>query len=395
MKITFLRRKTKGYGLFARAIGLVTASLLLGAGTFASADSLHKKTHNFEFTNVVDSTQGYSKFETFPAINNQGGVVFVAVKGGDQGVFVARNGAVTTIASEASGLHFFGIDPAINASGVVAFGATTPANTRAIFTGTGGPLTLIVDSLASGLVKNVVGSPSINAAGTVAFSAVRNERGLPSSIYSVTGGPLTTLLNTASTGFRAFGNVDINDAGKIVFHGFLQDGNEGIFIGTSSPAVVVSTATNPELANGFNDAVINNGGTVAIIGFRSAGGIQVLTGNTRQLTPRNNPAQPAFTLAEHPSLNNRGAVAFYAFPAGDPSEPTGIFLEASGGTSLIPVVRPGDRLFGSTVVSVGLGRFGLNDRFELAFQYVLEDGRSGIAIAAYNGENEQNDDRQN
>ena len=66
----------------------------------------------------------------------------------------------------------------------------------------------------------------------------------------------------------------------------------------------------------------------------------------------------------------------------------GIFLEVSGGESLIPVIRPGDRLFGSTVDHVDLGRFALNDRFQMAFSYALTDGRSGIAIASFNGERE-------
>jgi hypothetical protein len=44
-----------------------------------------------------------------------------------------------------------------------------------------------------------------------------------------------------------------------------------------------------------------------------------------------------------------------------------------------------DRLFGSTVTSVDLGRFALNDNVQLAFHYLLSDGRSGVAIAAWHG----------
>jgi len=50
------------------------------------------------------------------------------------------------------------------------------------------------------------------------------------------------------------------------------------------------------------------------------------------------------------------------------------------------VIRPGDPLFGSTVTQVNLGRFALNDRFQMAFEYTLTDGRSGIAVASFNGE---------
>ena len=49
----------------------------------------------------------------------------------------------------------------------------------------------------------------------------------------------------------------------------------------------------------------------------------------------------------------------------------------------------GDRNAG---IQVDLGRFALNDRFQMAFSYTLTDGRSGVAIAAFNGEREQEDD---
>jgi hypothetical protein len=35
----------------------------------------------------------------------------------------------------------------------------------------------------------------------------------------------------------------------------------------------------------------------------------------------------------------------------------------------------------------------LSERFELAFQYTLNDGRTGVAIAAFHGEREGGDDQ--
>ena len=60
----------------------------------------------------------------------------------------------------------------------------------------------------------------------------------------------------------------------------------------------------------------------------------------------------------------------------------GIFLEATGGDSPVPVIEVGDPLFGSTATQVNLGRFSLNDRDRISFFYVLADGREGIAIAS-------------
>lgn len=370
------------------------AAFLLSVTTGpASADAA--RSYEFEFTNVVDSTHGFTDFQSFPAINNQGAVAFVAVKSGvGQGVFRTREQEVTTIASALDGLVNFGNDPAINASGVVAFDATTATNSVAIFTGDGHSKKLIADSKLNGLLRIGVGSPSINAAGTVAFESIRSDLGTPSSVFTGNGGPLTTIVTTSRTGFGAFGNVAINDAGKIVFSAGLSNGVQGIFTTPGTPVDIVDTTTHPEFGF-FGDPVINNAGTIADVAFLfSSIGIEIISGNAKGITPRTDPANPVFTNSEHPSINNHGAVAFYAFPNTGTTDPTGIFLEVSGGHSLIPVIKPGDSLFGSTVKSVDLGRFALNDRFELVFQYSLNDGRSGIALASFHGEREGDDHRQ-
>lgn len=369
----------------ARVAAFPAAFLLAASAGPTAAEPAGK--HGFEFINVADSTQGFTDFQPFPAINNKSAVVFVAARSDTgQGVFRSREGKVTTISSEQDGLHNFGNAPAINARGVVVFNATTSSGSSAIFTGDGRSRRLIADSIADGLLRIGVGSPSINASGTVAFQSIRAERGFPASIFTGNGGALTTVFSTSGTSFLAFGNVAINDAGKIVFSGNLADGSLGIFTVPGTPETIVDTNTHPEFS-GFGDPVINNGGTIADVAFLS-NGLEIITGKAGAITARNDPADPAFTNSEHPSINNHGAVAFYAFPLSDPSDPTGIFLEVSGGHSLIPVIRPGDPLFGSTVSTVDLGRFALNDRFEATFQYSLADGRTGIAIAAFHGEKE-------
>uniref|UniRef100_Q022K5 Uncharacterized protein n=1 Tax=Solibacter usitatus (strain Ellin6076) TaxID=234267 RepID=Q022K5_SOLUE len=372
---------------------LVAALLLSVTPGPASAES--KGRYEFEFTNVVDSTHGFTGFQSFPSINNKSAVTFVASRNGTgQGVFQMRDGELTTIASTLDGLVNFGNEAPINASGVVAFTATTPTGSLAIFTGDGHTKKLIADSKVNGLLRLGVGAPAINAAGTVAFSSIRTDLGSPSSVFTGNGGPLTAVVTTSRTGFGSFGNVAINDAGKIVFSANLSNGVQGIFTAPGTPVDIVDTNTHPEFGS-FGDPVINNGGTIADAAFFfSSIGLEIITGNAKGITPRNDPANPPFTDSEHPSLNNHGAVAFYAFPISGTSDPTGIFLEVSGGHSLIPVIKPGDSLFGSTVNSVDLGRFALNDRFELAFQYTLNDGRSGIAIATFHGAKEGDDDQQ-
>jgi hypothetical protein len=376
------------------AIVLTLAALTLAPALCQEPPRSGKK-YDIEFTNMVDSTKGFAAFESFPAINNHGDVAFTANQNGvGPGVFRVREPLeqVTAIASALDGLTFFADSVAVNSSGVVAFAATTSTNSLAIFKGDGKSRTLIADSTVNGLVKLGLGAPSINAAGTVAFSALLAQHGSPGAVFTGTGGPLRTVASTDGGSFTSFENVAINDAGTVVFPANLKDGTIGVFTFSDALAGIVDTKSHPEI-DFFGDPVINNSGTIADdTGLLPFDAPEIFTATARGFTPRNNPANPSFKALEHPSLNNRNAIAFSAIPSflGDTS-PTGIFLEVSGGQSLIPVVRPGDKLFGSTVDHVDLGRFALNDRFQMAFSYTLTDGRSGIAIASFNGEKEGED----
>jgi hypothetical protein len=378
-----------------RSAGAAALVILASSSAFPQGPARSDKKYDIEFVKVVDTTHGFSSFKTFPSLNNHGDVAFVAVKNGTgEGVFKARaeGEAVITIASAMDSLSFFGDDVAINAGGIVAFDATTSTGSQAIFTGDGASKKVIADSITNRLFKIGVGSPSINAAGMVAFESVRGEAGFPSSVFTGNGGPLTTVASTSATGFGGFGNAAINDSGTVVFRGILNDGNEGVFTVRNSLTDIVDSRIHPEFF-GFGDPVINNSGTVADVAFLTTQAPEIISSNGKGITARSDPnATPALANSEHPSINNQGAVAFFAF-ANTPgsNSPTGIFLEVSGGHSLIPVIKPGDKLFGSTVARVDLGRFALNDRFQMAFSYSLTDGRAGIAIASFNGEGEGDD----
>jgi hypothetical protein len=64
-----------------------------------------------------------------------------------------------------------------------------------------------------------------------------------------------------------------------------------------------------------------------------------------------------------------------------------ILLATPNSDKPVPEIQSGDPLFGSVVTSIDLGRFALNNRFQMAFEYTLEDGRTGIAIASLKGDN--------
>jgi hypothetical protein len=356
--------------------------------------------HDFEFVNVADTSQGFSAFSSFPAINDGGEVAFVAT-GADfvQGVYKWTGGALTPIASSAGDvLSSFGNDVVINAYGIVGFDANVNTGGRSIFTSDGVSTKIIVNTKDQGLIGRFLGSPSINASGTVVFFATRN--GFRSqAIFIGDGGALTTVADTANSNFVGFGNTAIDASGKVTFLGFPADGSMGVFVVTPRAAQAdenESTFAKPESLidivdtnnldfSSFGDPVINNAGVVADVAFLSNNGLEIFTGNGKGITARTDPASQVFTDSEHPSLNNSGAVAFFARKAGGGS---GIFVERTGGASPVALIQTGDTLFGSTVTALDLGRFALNDHLQLAFQYTLMDGRSGVAIATMRREGE-------
>jgi hypothetical protein len=382
------------------ASGFVMLFFALYAGQASAqlSQSIHLK-----FENVADSSQDLSDFSQFPAINNQGLIAFVATQNGaDQKVFKWDRSNLNAIATTASApFTFFSDDVVINDAGTVGFRAALSTGTRAvgIFTSDGVTTRTIVNSTEQGFPGFGIGTASINASGTVAFQASRS--GFRSTvIFTGDGGSITPVLDTLTSDFQTFGAVAINASGKIVFEGVQRDRSSGIFLvkpnrdgeatnmaGTATVIDVVDSNNHPDFFQ-FGDPVINNAGVVADFG---GGGttVEVFSGNGKGITARNDPANTLFVDLEHPSINNHGAIAFSAFKAnGDQS----IFVELTGGASLIPVLQTGDPLFGSTVTAVSVGRFAFNDQFRLAFGYQLLDGRSGIAVAALHGDEEDRDE---
>ena len=254
----------------------------------------------------------------------------------------------------------------------------------------------IVDTNQRGLIGRFLGSPSINASGQVAFFAERKNRSL--GVFVGDGETLTVLADTTDSNFRTFGDAAINNSGEVVFLGFLKDFSPGVFVAraakdhtnsvddTAAPIItVVADPSSPAFSDpgvSFEDPVINARGIVTDVAFLSNGNLAVFTGNSRALSLRTDPNSSLFTNSEHPSINNRGAVAFSADEA---SGTRGMFVELTGGASPVAILQTGDPLFGSTVTSVSVGRFALSDSLLLAFEYDLQDGRSGIAVASLRG----------
>jgi hypothetical protein len=372
--------------------GAVTAATLFFL--LSAAAGALGETAKGNFVNVADSTQGFSGLSRFPAINNRSEVAFVANRSDcGQGVFRWEEGRIKTIVSNGN-LNSFGDDVAINSAGVVGYDASlvSTANDRAIFISNGSWTRLIVDANQQGFLGNFMGSPSINASGSVAFFAFRKN--FSEAVFTGNSGALTTVADTTNGTFSGFQNAAINNFGQVAFPATREDGSQGLFIATpiddqetddakpEAPWTIraVTDPQNPLFADPFatfGDPAINDAGFVADVGFLSSQNIEIFTGNARSVTARTDPNSSFFTSSEHPSVNNRGVVAFFA---NELSGRVGIFVELSGGASPVAIIETGDTLFGSIVTGLDLGRFALNDRDQVAFHYDLRDGRSGVAI---------------
>ena len=370
-----------------------TAVLLAASAGYAFGQG--KAPSDFQFVNVADTTQGFSNFATFPAINDHGAVAFEATRPGNvEGIFRWNDGSLLQLAkSSPGGLSLLGIDPAINAGGTVVYEANVAPGVRAIFTSDGVTTKTIANSLDQGLIGPFLGSASINRSGAVAFFGIRKGFG-SQAIFVGDGVALTPIVDTLNSDFTSFQNVAINASGQIVFVANRTDDSTGLFVADagkhrdpSVPPIDIVDTNNSDLG-GFGDPVINKSGTVANDAFRNDFNVEILSADQSGVTARTDITGAEFVAFDHPSINDSDAVAFLAFEVDGNS---GIFIELTKGASPIPVIRTGDTLFGSIVTSVDIGRFALNKHFEMAIQYTLEDGRSGVAVASLQHGNQDDD----
>jgi hypothetical protein len=212
-----------------------------------------------------------------------------------------------------------------------------------IFTATGdGTQQLVVDN--KGVFGNFGNSPTINSAGTVAFTGYKDvvnntsEIGLYIGTIGGNGATSTVLTANGSPVYNWDGAPYINDKGEIAFKAYEDNSGEpGIF-------------------------VVNQDGTHLRTVAR-AGGI----GGTGP-----------YSMFDSPIINEVGTVVFRAFLD---TGGYGIFVGPDPVAD--KVIQEGDPLFGSTAESVAFLR-GLNNRNEIVFYFRLVDGRTGIAKAKLN-----------
>jgi hypothetical protein len=297
-----------------------------------------------------------------PALNNLGTVAFTtsADPRSEGGVFAGNGGPLTTIFS-ANG--FSSSSPSINDAGMVAFYNFLQGG---VFVGSGGPLTTIDTSVPF----IIYAGPSINNEGTVATYHV--FEGSQAAIFTGNGRPLTTIADSQGQFRDLFNPPTMNDAGTVAFAADLRSGGDGIFTGNGGPLTRIVDTSGP-----FSIVVgpsINNAGAVAFYASGGGGGIFVADGTTTRTIA--DTAGPFSGFETDVSMNDLRTVAFLGRlrTGGE-----GLFTGPDPAAD--KVIAVGDALFGSGVTRILFGPEGLNDAGQVAFLAGLSDGRFVIARA--------------
>ena len=350
----------------------------------------------YEFTQIADSTNFFSA-QTFATLDDNGRAAFAATASrtasptnSNAGIFSSGLSGAATIADDTIGhsLDFGLLGYAMNPAGRVVFGSATGfvygIRTRLP---DGSPIATVADETGgfTGLIL-----PEINAANQVVFLA--GSASLPPSgrgIFagSATGGPTSLIVDDSGIFEFEFGvpiqrGPAISDAGVVAFYATLDAGGAGIFArpAAGGPVSTIADASgNP--VNVITAFDLSGTGTVAFsAGSNGAGGPGVFTrrlsgGPTTTVADFSN----GYDFPDGVAINDAGAVAFFAFH----SSAFGIYTGPN--PSRDGVIAVGDPLFCSTVTALSLSRGGLNNRGQIAFSYILADGRQGVAVATPRG----------
>jgi len=368
---------------------------------------------------------------------------------GIEGYWSYTNGSLDLLARSnahapgtAAGVEFSGSagsgNPAISDNGTIAIEAlihgpgVNSLNNKGAWTQSTGSLTLAFRSgtQAPGLAPETyiygpAGAyfvPVVNDAGEIAFQGMLTGPGIGptnnQSVWSTAGGSLHLVARSGNqapdaptgvnfTGFNMVPSILLNDNGETAFHGYTNDGGEGIWSERGGLHAVARTGQSaPDLPgetfSAFAWPVLNGDGRVAFTAYLASGkqglwsegnGDLTLVANAGDQAP-GAPAGVTFAGLGSGALNGRGQFAFTASLAGlGPAVANGVWVHDVDG-ALRAIVRTGDAIEVTpgdlrTVSSVGFiqgsgnedGRYSaFNDLGQLAFHASFTDGTQGVFV---------------
>ncbi len=292
----------------------------------------------------------------------------------------------TKIADTSSTFSSFLHNPSINDAGTVAFSAALNTGDTGVFTGSGGAITDIAVGEGVGRAAPsfhlIPAAPAINNAGTVAFETYTSgSSGGLGVVYTGTGSPgkpLTTIASFSSAlGSYLITSINpvINDAGTVAFAALMPPPSSPFF---NEPSILAGnggplTTVVPKTVEP-DYLALNNAGTLAFAGstngYIGSGGLFTVSSS----------GGPVTTIADSGSysgpisINQAGTIAIRAVsPAGH----TDIFTFSSSGRPLTTVVSGGFS-FAPGILTI-LDTPSINDNGTVAFSALLRGG-SGEGI---------------
>ena len=355
--------------------GVIAAVMSVSAASTANAQST-----NYTYKRVLDTTGEFAGFSGIN-INNNGDLSLTAFVDGDANdtAVLKYNGTSfsTIVDSRTSDLDFV-FSSAINDRGNVAYiGAseTTGASILAISNGTDAN-TVISLAADSGLG---FGGVSLNNDGSTVYS-LGDFFEAGSNSVNVDGTTILENLDNVS-------GVDINDNGTIaasVSRGSFDD--QAIIVEGPTNTFTLEAGSN-ELFDNFNSSNIdiNNTGQVVFFGQVNSDVAGEFLGNAIAVADGESvsfiasTADREFSFFQSVDINNAGSVAFSSTVG---FADAAITVATNGILESVLSTETQDVLDGDIVRGIRFG--GLNDRGDIAFSAVFQDGTEAIYIASLN-----------
>jgi len=328
---------------------------------------------------TADPSQSLS---LYPAVSADGTVAYVvSPRLGEVLVQKSNGGAPTPIADLQGALFSIASvsPPSVNAAGTVAFSTvTSDGSGQVLYKGGGGPLTTIVDT--TGILQTFFGIPAINTTETVAFGAY--DRDGTEALYTASDTGLTVIAETDDmfSSFDGNGGPSLDDAGDVAFNADRGGGRgNAIFISSQGVISLVAESTDDGSFTVIEGRpAINANGQVAFLAFfrdSTGSGAGVFIGDSSGVPPT---LIASANVSGTPAINAAGTVAYNAIVEGGDEV---IYTKAGPDVPAIEVIRTSNPLLDSTATLLGLSTYGLNDNGQIAFGARLADGRSVIVRA--------------
>jgi hypothetical protein len=350
---------------------VVAASCLLAASVRAD---------NYTYTLIDQLDKTFTASWYLPSLNDSGVVAYtkpLTTNGSERALFVSTS--ATPLFTDSGSPY--DIAPAnltcINNNGVVAMRVALDAGGFGIITAAqGSPANLVYQTSPGGFSD--FGDPWINNNGIIAF----NGMGTSSAFYGIykgTGATYTTVMNE-TTALLVPGpqRPSINDAGTVAFTAFMSDTLYTLFTQADGGVAVPLTDSTGSFKYLYTP-VINNSGSVAFRAeYDTFTGTQVHTmqAGSSTLNTVMDVAGP-FSSAPFVTLNDNGRVVFTGVLDG--SSAYGVYDGSDPAANKI--LAPGDPLFGKIVATTGAQGAALNANGQVAMLVVFTDDSRAIVLA--------------